>query len=491
MIGMKDKLARGVRRVLPTAATRHVEGAYRKSRAKIVAARYGNPARNLKVIAVTGTNGKTTTANYLNEILKADGKVTAMFTTAVIEVAGVRKLNELNATVALTAQMQRFFRDAKKAHVDYVILEVTSHSLVQHKLDGVPIECAVMTNLTQDHLDYHGSMEHYAEAKGLLFAMKPRYIVLNSDDEWFDFFDAYDAGEQKITYGTAISAEARIRQVKLYKRGSEARVIIDHQTKLELATSLPGKYNVYNMTAAAATAYLFYVAIDAIVEGIANLEDIPGRFETVLTEKPFDIVVDYAHTPDALQQLLETAQSTTKSRVILVFGACGDRDKGKRPIMGKIAAKHADRIVLTDEESYNENPDEIRRMIMEGIADGRGETYTEEVPDRREAIRKALSIARKGDTVLITGMGHENFRIVNGERLPWNDAEVVREVAREKPAPRQLKKLVEKVSDETTPEQDAPKPSKQVKKPEGHEKARPKAAKKAGKRPSRAKKKSK
>lgn len=428
---MKERLAKGVRKVLPPAATKQVEVAYRKSRAKIVAARYGNPAKSLKVIAVTGTNGKTTTANYLNEIFKADGKKTAMFTTAVIEIAGERKLNELNATVALTAQMQRFFRDAKKADVDYVILEVTSHSLVQHKLDGVPVECAVMTNLTQDHLDYHGTMEKYAEAKGLLFAQKPRYIVLNNDDEWFDFFDAYDAGEQKITYGTDMSAEARIRQVRLYKRGSEAQVVIDHQTKLELATSLPGKYNVYNMTAAAATAYLFYVSIDAIVEGIANMEDIPGRFETVLTEKPFDIVVDYAHTPDALLQLLETAQSTTKSRVILVFGACGDRDKGKRPIMGTIAAKHADRIILTDEESYNEDPEDIRRMIMEGIADGRGESYTEEIPDRRDAIKKALQIARKGDTVLITGMGHEQYRIVNGERLPWNDAEVVREIAAE------------------------------------------------------------
>lgn len=470
---MKEKLAKGVRKVLPPAATRQVEGAYRRSRAKLVAARYGNPAKSLKVIAITGTNGKTTTANYLNEILKADDKKTAMFTTAVIEIAGERKLNELNATVALTAQMQRFFRDAKRAGVDYVILEVTSHALVQHKLDGVPIECAVMTNLTQDHLDYHGTMEKYAEAKGLLFAQKPRYIVLNRDDEWFDFFDAYDAGEQKITYGTEMSAEARIRQVKLYKRGSEAQVVIDHQTKLELATSLPGKYNVYNMTAAAATAYLFYVSIDSIAEGIANLEDIPGRFETVLTEKPFDIVVDYAHTPDALKQLLETAQATTKSRVILVFGACGDRDKGKRPIMGGIAAKLADRIVLTDEESYSEDPDQIRQMIMEGIADNHGEAYTEEIPDRREAIAKALKIARKGDTVLITGMGHENYRIVNGERLPWNDAQVVRELASEKLAPMPASEPA-KVADKREVE---PVKATPVQKPEKKKKAAKKSAK--------------
>lgn len=425
---MKDGLVRAVRKVLPTSAVHGLEESYRKTRVRALSSLYGHPAKNLHVIAVTGTNGKTTTANYLNEILKADGKTTALFTTAIIEVAGERALNELNRTVALTAQLQRFFRRAKKAGVDYVILEVTSHALHQHKLYGVPIECAIMTNLTQDHLDYHKTMEAYAQAKGLLFAEKPRFIVLNRDDEWFDFYNTFEASEQKITYGTTVEADARIKHVKLYKKGSEAEVAIDHQTKLELATSLPGKYNVYNMTAAAAAAYLFYVKIDAIAEGVANLEEIPGRYELVDTGKNFDVVVDYAHTPDALEQLLSTVKAVTKNRVILVFGACGDRDKGKRPIMGEIAARLADRIVLTDEESYNENPEGIRAMIMEGISAKGGEAKTDEVADRREAIDKALKIARRGDTVVITGMGHERFRIVNGERLPWNDADVVREL---------------------------------------------------------------
>jgi len=412
--------------------TRLVEDTYRKARVQAVSARYGFPARGLRVIAVTGTNGKTTTANYVNEILKAAGLKTAMFTTAVIEVAGERKLNDLNATVASTETMQKFFRDAKRAVVDYVVLEVTSHALVQHKLDTVPMECAIMTNLTQDHLDYHGTMEEYAAAKGILFALRPRYTVLNRDDAWFEFFNAFEAGEQKITYGADQTAECRISQVKLYKRGSEARVVIDHQTKLELATALPGKFNVYNMTAAAAAAYLFHVSLEAITEGIANLEEIPGRFERVESEKPYDIIVDYAHTPDALEQLLEAARAITKNRVILVFGATGDRDKGKRPIMGSIAARKADRIIITDEESYNEDPSEIRRMLIDGIADAKGEAKTEEIADRREAIAKALKIARKGDYVLVTGMGHEQYRIVDGERLPWNDGDVIRELLESK-----------------------------------------------------------
>jgi len=425
---MKEKVVQGVRKLLPAGAVHGLEEVYRRGRVQLVSAKYGNPARSLKVIAVTGTNGKTTTINYINEVLKEAGQTTAMFSTAVIEVAGKRQINDLNATVATTERMQAFFRDAKKAKVDCVVLEVTSHSLDQHKLSTVPIEVAVMTNLTQDHLDYHKTMERYAAAKGKLFAGRPKFIVLNRDDEWFDFFNQFQASQQKITYGEHEEAEARIAKYKLYKKGSEATIVIDHQTKLELATALPGKFNIYNMTAAAATMYLLGVKLTDIVEGIANLEGVPGRFERVVEGKGYDVIVDYAHTPDALQKLLEAAKSVTKNRVILVFGATGDRDKTKRPIMGEIAAKYADRIMLTDEESYNEDPQAIRDQVREGIERAGDTVRMTEIPDRREAIAKALSIAMKGDTVLITGMGHEQFRIVNGEKLPWNDGSVVREI---------------------------------------------------------------
>ncbi len=425
---MKQKVVRTVRRVLPVGAVRGLEEIYRRGRVHIVSARYGYPARNLRVIAVTGTNGKTTTVNYINEILKEAGHTTAMFSTAVIEVAGERRVNDLNATVATTERMQQFFRDAKRAKVDYVVLEITSHALQQHKLSTVPIEVAVMTNLTQDHLDYHHTMEKYAEAKGMLFAKKPRFIVLNRDDEWFDFFNNYQASSQKITYGQHDEAEARISRFKLYKKGSEATIIIDHQTKLELATALPGEFNVYNMTAAAAATYVLGVKLRDIVEGVANLEGVPGRFERVVDGKNFDVVVDYAHTPDALEKLLTAARSITKNRVILVFGATGDRDKGKRPIMGEIAARYADRVVLTDDESYNEDPQAIRDQVRAGLEKAGGKVRMNEVGDRREAIAKALSIAMKGDMILITGMGHEQYRIVNGQRLPWNDGDVVREL---------------------------------------------------------------
>lgn len=425
---MKDKLVKGIRGLLPAGAIRRLEEGYRKSRVKLATAKYGHPARNLSIIAITGTNGKTTTACYLNEIFKAAGKTTALFTTAVIEINGQKELNKLNRTVALTGQLLKFLRDAKRARVDHVILEVTSHALEQHKFDTTPVECAIMTNLTQDHLDYHKTMENYADAKGLLFAKKPKFIVLNRDDDWYDRFAKYPAAQNTMTYGTSKKADCRISSVKLYKKGSEAELVFDTQTNLMLATALPGKFNVYNLAAAATAAYLYQIPLSAIAEGVTNLETVPGRFERPVTDKPYEVVVDYAHTPDALEKLLESIKDMTKKRVLLVFGACGDRDKGKRPIMGEIAARLADRIFLTDEESYNEDPAAIRAMVFEGIKKGHGAIRTEEIEDRYEAIKKALSEARTGDTVVITGMGHEQFRIVKGERVPWNDSEVVREI---------------------------------------------------------------
>ena len=431
-MSIKTKLTTTARKALPGGAVKSLEETYRKSRSKIVSSVYGNPSKRLRIIAVTGTNGKTTTVNFLNEILKEAGHKTAMFTTANIEIAGAQTLNDLNATVSTTARMQKFFKNAKKADVDFVMIEATSHALAQHKLDGVPIEMAIMTNLTQDHLDYHKTMDNYAAAKAKLFQMKPKFIVLNSDDEWFEYFNKFEARNQKIIYGTTKDAEVKIDSVKLYKKGSEAHLTIDNNVSLELATNLPGKYNVYNMTAAASAAYLLGVSLENIQEGVANLEGVAGRFERAVEDKPYDVIIDYAHTPDALEKLLEAAKAVTKNRVFLVFGATGDRDKSKRPIMGKIAVKKAERIFVTDEECYSEDPNAIRSEILEGMK--KNDTLpanVEEIADRREAIKKALSVDQKGDTVLITGMGHEVYRIINGERIPWNDAEVGREILAE------------------------------------------------------------
>lgn len=432
-MSIKNTLAKTARKVLPKSALIELERTYRKSRAKVVAARYGNPARDLRVIAVTGTNGKTTTVNFLNEILKEAGYKTAMFSTANIEIAGVQTVNDTNSTTATVSKLQKFFHDAKKADVEFALIEATSHALDQYKFAGVPIEMAIMTNLTQDHLDYHKTMENYAAAKAKLFEMQPRFIVLNTDDKYFDYFNKFEASEQKITYGESDSAEVKIKSFKLYKKGSEAKLRIDNNVALEIATNLPGEFNVYNMTAATAGAYLLGISLQDIQEGIANLEGISGRFQYATSDLPFEVVVDYAHTPDALEKLLQTSKKITKNRTILVFGACGDRDREKRPIMGKIAQDLADRIIVTDEENYTEDAKQIREEVIVGFSKKNGKlpANIQEIPDRKEAIRKALQIAGKGDTVLITGLGHEVYRIIDGEKTPWNDTEIVREISKE------------------------------------------------------------
>ena len=429
-MSIKNKIAKTARKMLPSGAVHFLEENYRKGRAKVVATRYGNPAKKLRVIAATGTNGKTTTINFLNEILKEAGYKTAMFSTANIEIDGEQTVNDTNSTTATVSRLQKFFREAVRADAEFALVEATSHALDQYKFAGIDFEMAIMTNLTQDHLDYHKTMENYAEAKAKLFANQPKFIVLNSDDEWFDFFNKFDASEQKITYGTNDSAEVKIVGAKLYKKGSEAKIVIDNNVELEVATNLPGKFNIYNMTAAISAAYLLGISLEDIQEGVANLEEISGRFERAVENLPFEVIVDYAHTPDGLEKALEASKNITKGRTILVFGACGDRDRAKRPIMGEIAKRLADRVILTDEENYTEDAEQIRNEIKSGMGE-KLPAHIEEIADRREAIKKALQIAQKGDTVLVTGLGHEVFRVIDGEKVPWNDTEIAREITKE------------------------------------------------------------
>ncbi len=429
-MSIKNKLAKIARNTLPKGALKVIEKDYRKMRAKVVATRYGNPARKLRVIAATGTNGKTTTINFLNEILKEAGYKTAMFSTANIEIANNKLVNDTNSTTATVSRLQKFFADASKANVEFALVEATSHALDQYKFAGVEFEMAIMTNLTQDHLDYHKTMKNYAAAKAKLFKSQPKFIILNSDDEWFEYFNKFKASEQKITYGSSENAEVRITGATLYKKGSEAKIIIDNNVNLEVATNLPGKFNIYNMTAAISAAYLLGISLEDIQNGVANLEAISGRFERAVEGLPFEVIVDYAHTPDGLEKLLETSKNITKGRTILVFGACGDRDRAKRPIMGEIAKKLADRVILTDEENYTESAEQIREEIKSGMGK-KLPASVEEIPDRRKAIEKALRIAGKGDTILITGLGHEVFRIIDGKKVPWNDSEIAREIATE------------------------------------------------------------
>lgn len=427
-MSIKTTLVKIVRKILPKGVITSLEHTYRSARGKVIASYYGKPAEKLKIIGITGTNGKTTTASYLNEILKESGLKTALFSTATIEMAGKRSLNTKNLTVPPVAELQRFFREAVNNDVDYVIIEAVSQGLHQKKFLGVPFFMAILTNLTEDHLDYHRSLDNYAKAKAMLFEGEPNYIVLNSDSAYFDLFNRYSAKTAKVTYGQADGSDFHIDRFKLYKRGVEAFVTHD-QVKYELATSIPGEFNAYNMTAAAAAAALIGIPKPDIEEGIANLTSLAGRYEILDTKTPYTVVVDYAHTPDGLERLLKSAQATTQGNVIVVFGSMGaGRDKAKRPKMGVIAEANADIVIVTDEENDKESRKKIRADILRDIIDS---PKVREIDGRREAIRAALETAQKGDTVLITGLGHETYRLLDGKRIKWADQLVVREILAE------------------------------------------------------------
>jgi UDP-N-acetylmuramyl-tripeptide synthetase len=415
-----------LRKLLPKKMIKIMEETYRKARIYILQAAKGFPARHLRIIAVTGTNGKTTTCCYINEMLKTAGYRTALYSTAVIELGGTSTLNQTHRTVPLTAKLFTFLQAAKRAKADFVILETTSMALHQHKLAGVPIEIALMTNLTQDHLDYHTTMDAYAAAKARLFSAhsKPKYTVLNHDDAWFTYFKNQSYG-RVLSYGASKGSDNVISSVRTGNGQSNWRISA-HGTHLQLATHLLGHFNIHNATAAASVGLLLGLSSEQIQTGIATLREVPGRMEVIDADQPFRVLVDYAHTPDALQQVLLAAHTLTTKRVLIVFGATGNRDKSKRSTMGRIAAEMADIIYLTDDEAYNEDPAAIRTAVRKGIESAHG-NYVE-VADRLESIKEAFKEARKGDVVILAGIGHQNTRTMGKKQLPWDERAIARQL---------------------------------------------------------------
>ncbi|HSX23738.1 MAG TPA: UDP-N-acetylmuramoyl-L-alanyl-D-glutamate--2,6-diaminopimelate ligase, partial [Candidatus Saccharimonadales bacterium] len=404
------------------------EETYRKSRIYGLQARFGFPAKGLRVIAVTGTNGKTTTCCFINGMLKSAGFTTAMYTTAIIEVNGVAEANKTHRTLPLTQQLLRFLRAAKKAQVDFVILETTSQALHQHKLVGIPVEVAVLTNLSPEHLDYHRTMDNYAAAKARLFNnyMKPDYCVLNADDDRYDYFLMQSVG-QVASYGESSDSTERIRSVKSSREGMSWQ-LMNGNHGLDLHIRLLGLFNVYNASAAASVGLLLGLKPEAITNGLAALRLVPGRMENIDAGQPFTVWVDYAITPDAIAKVLQAGKDAASGSVSLVFGATGDRDKEKRTLMGEAAAKYADHIYLTDDETYTENPEAIRQAVYRGIVDGDGETKTQVIPDRMRAIKTAFKNAKKGDVVILAGLGHQDSRNMGGKLVPWDERGVAKQL---------------------------------------------------------------
>ena len=387
---------------------------------------YAHPDRSLFLTGITGTNGKTTTSFLLDSILRTAGKTTALIGTIEYHLAG-RVLNAPNTTPE-SLDLCRLLDELRLAGGSHATMEVSSHALALGRVYGFFFHTAVFTNLTQDHLDFHETMERYFDAKKLLFqgngAPPPKFAVVNADDEWGRRISLAPE-TQVLRYGLGPEAQCRARHVSSSLHGLKFDIQLG-KSKVQIESPLVGKINIYNILAASCAAFTYGVPVDAIVSGIAACKGIPGRFERVDAGQSFAVVVDYSHTEDALRNAIAVARSLQPKRVITVFGCGGDRDRKKRPLMGQAAAEGSDLVVLTSDNPRSEDPIEIMNDVLVGLR--RKDTPNIIEPDRATAIRRAIEAAHPGDLVLIAGKGHETYQIFKEQTVHFDDREVARDV---------------------------------------------------------------
>ncbi len=389
---------------------RRLKNIYHLLRAILAVVCWRWPGQQVFVIGVTGTDGKTTTVHLIDYLLRSAGKKTAMIST--VSAPG------FHVTTPDSWQLQCFLRQAVKEGKKYVILEATSHGLDQFRLWGCHFQMGVLTNVTHEHLDYHRTWEEYLRAKARLF-QGVKYAILNKDD------DSYEKLKTKITFrrNPAKRAKQKIISYAIKNRADVTSKNFPFQTKL------PGEYNQYNCLAAIAAGKMLGISDKKIRQAVASFPGVKGRLEEVKAGQSFRVVVDFAHTANAFQQVLATVRAMTQGKLIHVFGCTGDRDKTKRPLMGEISARWADKIVLTHEDTYSEDINQIIDQIEPGVKKGGkrlGRDYWR-VNSRREAIKKALQMADKNDTILITGVGHQTSLNIDGKEVSWSDQKVVKE----------------------------------------------------------------
>ncbi len=387
---------------------------------------YRHPDRRLKIIGVTGTNGKTTTTYLIDSILTAAGLTTALVGTIEYRLAG-RQLPSINTTPE-SLDLFRMFTGLESLGGTHVTMETSSHALSLGRVHGIQFETAVFTNLTRDHLDFHGSMDAYLDAKRMLFTSEsspgPRHAVINHDDKYASAI-RIKADTEVITYGLGEGASARAQRVTTGFDGLRFEV---HYAGKSYAVESPlvGEVNVYNLLAAWCAAYSVGIGPEVIAQGISRCRAVPGRFERVDVGQPFLVIVDYAHTDDALRNAISIARTLTDKHVITVFGCGGDRDRTKRPLMGMAAAELSDTVVLTSDNPRSEDPLSIMMDAMVGIR--RFDTPHIIEPDREKAIRRAIGSAGPDDVVLIAGKGHEAYQTLKDRTIPFDDREVARNI---------------------------------------------------------------
>ncbi len=391
----------------------------RTAMAPAAAAFYGDPTASLLTVGVTGTNGKTTTAFLVHALLEADKRQTGLLGTVKSVIGGAERPVERTTPEAI--DLQRTFREMLDGGDVACAMEVSSHALELHRADAIHFAVAIFTNLTQDHLDFHGTMEEYFLAKRRLFVDgRPKQAVINIDDP----YGARLAAEisNPVTFGIQSDATYRATDLSTDLTGSRF-TLHGPDGSTELRSPLPGLFNIYNVLGALAAVRALGVSAETSTAAIETAGSVPGRFEPVDAGQEFAVLVDYAHTPDSLENVLQAARQLTAGRVHVVFGCGGDRDRGKRPMMGEIATRLADRVIVTSDNPRSEDPDAIIKEILVGT----GPTVEHDA-DRRAAIHTAIAGARAGDVVVIAGKGHEQGQeFEGGRKIPFDDVTVARE----------------------------------------------------------------
>lgn len=393
----------------------------RRGLAEVGAQFYGNPAEKLKIIGVTGTNGKTTTTYLIKQVLDLLGYKTGLIGTNQ-NMIGDRAV-PTSRTTPESLDLQELFSEMVAAGVSHVIMEVSSHSLALSRTHGIQFHEAVFTNLTQDHLDFHETMENYMAAKALLFK-QARHGVINMDD-------AYGAEIIKhatcpvMTYGVENDADIKGENIRLSERGVIVSTTIGGRG-YEIRLGIPGMFSVYNALSATAACLGMGIPMEDILKGLVLAKGVKGRAEVVQISAPYTVLIDYAHTPDGLENIIRTVRGFAKNRVITLFGCGGDRDKTKRPIMGEIAGSLSDHVVVTSDNPRTENPTEIIRDIEAGMTAYKGKYDV--VENRREAIRHAMQIAQEGDVIILAGKGHETYQILKDETIDFDERVIVKEI---------------------------------------------------------------
>ena len=393
----------------------------RRAMGLISAAFYGNPTRDMILFGVTGTNGKTTTTYMIKSILEQSGKKVGLIGT-ITNIIGSRKVPS-ERTTPESPDLQRLFHDMFREGVEAVVMEVSSHSLALERVAGCSYEIGVFTNLTQDHLDFHGTLENYRNAKAKLF-QQSRLAVINVDDESGRIILEGLEGKA-FTYGIHKPADIFARDIEITAEGVSFNLHI-LGGKIGVNLHIPGLFSVYNALAAASSCYAAGASLKDIQNGLESMRGVPGRFELLDTGTEYSVILDYAHTPDGLENILKTARDLTEGRIVTLFGCGGDRDVAKRPIMGEIAGRYSDFCIVTTDNPRNEEPMAIINDILPGLQKT-GCPY-KVIENRREAIEHALKTGRKNDVIILAGKGHETYQLIKGRTFHFDEKEIVAEI---------------------------------------------------------------